>query len=105
VFAFASRYANDAVRVRLSKQNQHCAIKIFACGPQLSSADFNRLFDLYSEAQSRYAFDNLNQRLTLRIASYIIEAHQGSFIMESNGADTTFVINLPCLNVDDDDER
>ena len=107
VFAFASRYANDTasandiasandtVRVRLSKGEQLSTIKLFTSGPHLSSVEFLRFFDLYSGSQSQSAFDSLNQRLSLRIANYIIEEHRGTLTIEDGQNGTTFVISLP----------
>ena len=96
--------ADGEIAIALSAEEETISFAVRDSGKGIAAAELPHLFERFWQAPSTTS-ENKSQRerglgLGLSIAQYIVEMHQGSIRVDSDGADkgSTFTVELPTLS-------
>lgn len=90
--------AGGDITLSVSSEEKHIVFHVTNTGLALSDDDAVRLFDPFWRADEARDRDRGGSGLGLAITRQLIELHEGSIAVTSNGENTTFRISLPSTN-------
>ncbi|MET8834908.1 HAMP domain-containing sensor histidine kinase [Micromonospora sp. NPDC004540] len=95
VFDNAERYASSQVSVELTSDDRRVTLVVHDDGPGIPSEDRERIFARFTRLDDDRSRQSGGTGLGLAIAREIIEAHQGSIVVEDAPRGARLVIGLP----------
>jgi signal transduction histidine kinase len=87
--------AGEKVDIYLNKQNESAIIEIVNYGDAIPAADLPNLFDRFYRVDKSRSENNGGTGLGLAIAKGLVEKHNGTISVTSDGDSTNFRIRLP----------
>lgn len=92
VIVNALRHCKSKVMISCKRRGEHCSIKVFNDGDNISSKDLPHIFDRF------YTGKNGNTGIGLALTSEIVKLHGGSINAYNSAKGVVFEIKLLCRN-------
>lgn len=93
--AITYSYKNSEIIINTFVKNSNIIVSIENEGPQISNEKLQRIFEKFYRLNSARSSSDGGSGLGLAIAKDIVELHNGTISVKSEGNKTTFLITLP----------